>query len=506
MAQYLSQPRIEQPIWLEPSESSFLISRLAEAKTHLETLEDQLKQADDAPISELTHQRDVKLVQIASIHNILSPIRRIPVEILSRILELSCSPVDGVFFPSYDVVRELSMVSYVCMAWRQAIHANPRMWSKLCLSIRDRPDIFMDNGARITEWISRSQGIPLELYLDLRVREYPTETFINRATQFLEAVFDFHDRIRLISLLGFHSAFRPLFHPPRFSLPLLEKLYLDMHFRGGVEIFTEAPRLQHLSIGNPEGRPILGPLLFSAEQLTSLEIKLTLGWHRGIDLSVYEATLCRCKSLVSLTIDLSNHVKAGFGDHLSICLPVLKLLDISCLDVSKPCVTLLHGLTTPLLEDMTLRWMDQDIHEFTRDVVGLQNRSGTELSSLTLILKCACDSRNAEIISENLISILILFSAVKSFRFSTAVDQSPNPFHLAYDANPLMQALTRTSQSFLLPKLTDFELSVSSYPSELASMVRSRWSADAQLQKITLPQGWSDQVTFSLPGLAVDFH
>ncbi|KAE9395953.1 hypothetical protein BT96DRAFT_778381, partial [Gymnopus androsaceus JB14] len=94
--------------------------RLSEAETDIEALEKQ--------ISELTRQRDAKLVEVASLRNVLSPIRRIPVEVLSEILELSCIPEDGNFTADHDIVRYTSLLSRVCVAWRKAACSNPRMW------------------------------------------------------------------------------------------------------------------------------------------------------------------------------------------------------------------------------------------------------------------------------------------------------------------------------------------------------------------------------------------
>ncbi|KAE9401970.1 hypothetical protein BT96DRAFT_783696, partial [Gymnopus androsaceus JB14] len=94
--------------------------RLSEAETHVEALEKQ--------ISELMRQKDAKLVEVTSLRNLLSPIRRIPVEILSEIFELSCLPEDGIFTVNYDIIRYTSMVSRVCVAWRKAAYATPRLW------------------------------------------------------------------------------------------------------------------------------------------------------------------------------------------------------------------------------------------------------------------------------------------------------------------------------------------------------------------------------------------
>ena len=68
MSQYLSQNRIEEPVWLEPTEFSFLRKRISETEAQVESLE--------AQVFELRRQIDTKLGEIASFRNVLSPVRR----------------------------------------------------------------------------------------------------------------------------------------------------------------------------------------------------------------------------------------------------------------------------------------------------------------------------------------------------------------------------------------------------------------------------------------------
>ncbi|KAE9399804.1 hypothetical protein BT96DRAFT_881805, partial [Gymnopus androsaceus JB14] len=120
MARYISHPRIEDPIWLEPDDTSFLRARISEAEMQVESLESQ--------ISELTHRRDAKLVEIASLRNILAPVRRIPLEILSEIFSLSCIPDHGVWRDNFNLSRKMYIICGVCVAWREATHGTPRLW------------------------------------------------------------------------------------------------------------------------------------------------------------------------------------------------------------------------------------------------------------------------------------------------------------------------------------------------------------------------------------------
>ncbi|KAE9404876.1 hypothetical protein BT96DRAFT_972896 [Gymnopus androsaceus JB14] len=105
LAQYLSQRRIEGPIWLEPTDISFLRARISDVEGQVENLESQ--------VSELTRQKDAKLVEIASLKNLLSPIRRVPPEILSEIFELACLPEEGKSMYEHDIVQYTSILCSV---------------------------------------------------------------------------------------------------------------------------------------------------------------------------------------------------------------------------------------------------------------------------------------------------------------------------------------------------------------------------------------------------------
>ncbi|KAE9410204.1 hypothetical protein BT96DRAFT_789842, partial [Gymnopus androsaceus JB14] len=91
----------------------------------------EVKRVYGAQISELMRQKDAKLVEIASFQNMLSPVRRIPVEILSEIFELACTPDNR--YRHANRVLYMHNLSSVCAAWRKVAHATPRLWSKLCI-------------------------------------------------------------------------------------------------------------------------------------------------------------------------------------------------------------------------------------------------------------------------------------------------------------------------------------------------------------------------------------
>ncbi|KAE9389036.1 hypothetical protein BT96DRAFT_769361, partial [Gymnopus androsaceus JB14] len=76
---------------------------------------------------ELTRRKDEQLVEIAFLRNILSPVRRMPQELLSEIFELSCVPEDG-WKSSYNIIHRTSVLCRVCIAWTRTAHSTPRLW------------------------------------------------------------------------------------------------------------------------------------------------------------------------------------------------------------------------------------------------------------------------------------------------------------------------------------------------------------------------------------------
>ncbi|KAJ3806864.1 hypothetical protein F5876DRAFT_49229, partial [Lentinula aff. lateritia] len=158
MARYLSQPRIEGPVRVSPHDATILQSNISKADHEIESL--------DSQIATLTRDKDIQLAVRASLKNILSPVRRIPNEILAQVFEVVCYPEEGEFYAGFGVVRRTTCLSQVCVSWRRAAHNTPSIWSRLSLSIPQDQGLIKGGGRWVTEWLCRSRELPLELYLD----------------------------------------------------------------------------------------------------------------------------------------------------------------------------------------------------------------------------------------------------------------------------------------------------------------------------------------------------
>lgn len=257
MACYLSQPRIEDPIWLEPDHISFLQARISEAETAVQKISqiEQSKAQSPAQISEFARQKDAKLVEIASLRNVLAPVRRAPLEILSEIFELSCLPGNGYYVK--DRVLSLFVLSAVCAAWRKAAHATPRLWCKLCVVAEDHQHLLSSDFVWVDDWITRCQSLPLDFELVC------VDVLTHRGYTLLEYVLaHFSHKIRKLDISGHPVSFLPILQLPRSSpMLLLESISLSLDefdedistedispFR--VEMLLGSPKLQEVKLNS----------------------------------------------------------------------------------------------------------------------------------------------------------------------------------------------------------------------------------------------------------------
>ncbi|KAE9407865.1 hypothetical protein BT96DRAFT_914245 [Gymnopus androsaceus JB14] len=221
VTRYLAQPRIEDPIWLEPSDVSFLRTRISEAEAKLQSIDDEIS-------------KSAKLVEIASLRNILSLVRRAPPEILSEIFEFVCAHWG---FDFIKTMRCALVLAAVCAARRKVALATPRIWSTISLRNDEvcrvvnkeqkdeddfEPEVAVDVDW-VPEWITRSQG-PLDVILDC----FTAKEYDFAAGLLLDPILQFCHRIRSLDLTGLPPSFLDLYSLPSSSLPLLEKVSLTL--------------------------------------------------------------------------------------------------------------------------------------------------------------------------------------------------------------------------------------------------------------------------------------
>lgn len=488
MAYYLSQTQILGPVWLSSVDKAILQSHVTAAKTEIRNL--------DSQIEKLKRDKDTQIASLAFIENILTPVRRIPNEILSEIFELICYPDEGEFYAQFDSVRRTTVLSQVCAVWRMVAHDTSRIWSRLCLSIPENSGLFKREGNWVVEWLSHSRELPLELYLDFPRDNYEwvieeeeklttysdDKSLVHGIRGLLNQIlghYPYLNRIRSLVLTGDPVFFTPLFLLPSLSLQGLERACMQMtdYFHGiqpATKKFLLGSKLRHVEIVDSYLESYLETFMLPAEQLTDLQI-LTTGSDSDFDPSVYADFLRRCSSLVRLDINPPSCSKYNSPSTARVSLPMLKSLSFifhPSYDDEFP-GSLLHILAVPLLEEMTLDVQRIELQDLATDMIALQGNSPTpNLKSLTLEMGRMHND------PDDLTTALALFPTITSLRLNGTL----------FDMNPLFKAMTFTQSNVnfvLLPRIVNLEVECrrnTAYPTELISMILSRSSiADAGL-------------------------
>ncbi|KAE9391948.1 hypothetical protein BT96DRAFT_924988 [Gymnopus androsaceus JB14] len=278
----------------------------------------------------------------------------------------------------------------------------------------------------------------------------------------------FRQQFHYLQPRGDSGMYLSVFQLPSSSFPLLEKLTLTF-----LDMFS--PLFDAMNITS---RAFLG-----SPNLRDLEI--VDYWPKA---SVLELVDIPAEQLTSLNIAAPRPQYD------------LDSLDITC-DIP-PVVSPLACFMTPMLEDLTLEWRGHDYHDLYLDIVGLQNRSMTALSSLTINHFLA-----DETFTKEMIAILSILPELTSL----SIDGYKYPGSQSFD-----------QECILLPKLTRFRLSPfedEGYPEEMTTMILSRWWLDkdngkhkglTRLEKVVLPGSWVEEevsVRIShLPGLDVEYN
>ncbi|KAE9389366.1 hypothetical protein BT96DRAFT_1003316 [Gymnopus androsaceus JB14] len=272
-------------------------------------LKEQRACDSEAQIFALTRQKYAKLVEIASFRNILPPVRRVPLEILSVIFELAYLPKMEFFIPgatsSCTPTSFLLFVRLRKMSLVRLLDFQPR--SALSIIGITKPWPELESGLIGVEafyWMSN---------------------------------FAFSRSDSIIGCSGISQIVFPLFRLPCSTFIQLERVALAIFdgddgvnlgylYPNKIQTFFKSPRLYHVNIqGNAFTTSLLEVLALPTAQLTSL---IVASISLVPDPAAYANTLYACNGLINLEIDLP--VDDGFSANLSILLSALKTLKISC--------------------------------------------------------------------------------------------------------------------------------------------------------------------------------
>lgn len=229
------------------SEAKNIRDHVADIQTEVSQRDMEILRLRDA-LTQLVNARDVLRLRAEETQALIAPIRRIPPELISRIITFAL-PDSWYTAPSGTIPL---IPSHINTSWRNVAHSMGGLWSTIILRLRKPRTVTIMN-----TYLSRSRDLPLSIHLDEEdTSKKEPENVV------LDAIMAHSARWRALYLSLPMSTYERL-SPIRGQLPQLEILELrdsawpyTPHNRA-LDLFSIAPRLTTVILG----RRIL-PLMF----------------------------------------------------------------------------------------------------------------------------------------------------------------------------------------------------------------------------------------------------
>ncbi|KAJ7501043.1 hypothetical protein B0H11DRAFT_753727 [Mycena galericulata] len=411
------------------------VSRLEDAILKLSTVVSHLK---------FTKRRREKF--LTDLQGVLSPIRRIPAEILAEIFlhcrnNSSCAAT----YALTDTREAPLLLGHVCSRWRMVSYGTPRLWDIVGLpttSVLETP-----TEAYIRTLLQRSRTLPLQISVFIPSPEYAPYAHLYRSRRALYILWDFHDRMQNITLDLPAGVTELDTLPRRQSLSILTSADItmtgwdiDSSVTRFLDLFEDAPLLRSLKLEADEPSPSdISTCKFPWVQLTSMYIDVPINALTARDI------LAQCTHLVTCRF---RNVEPAEDDELvrPITLPFLQTLELILGtgyhegDIHEgPSVSFIRTFTLPRLNALKLELYDWRPHVL-RD---LHSRSRFTLEHLCLF--------GLRFQPDELASFLHLLPALNSLSLEFSNYIGTDLFRLfVYDAG--------SESPFTLKSLTKLEL------------------------------------------------
>ncbi|KAJ6512974.1 hypothetical protein C8R45DRAFT_961982 [Mycena sanguinolenta] len=310
-----------------PSDSEVLEIRalLLEPVHELARIDARIEEIELA-LEQLKEQRALLKTPIDAHRALISPIRRIPQDVLIEIFR-ACLPSEHDAL--IDFAEAPLLLSRICRHWRNVAYSTPMLWSAIHIPSPDSLDTPSNFLARlekiVEEWLKRSATCFLSVSLfDPIVRLLPEFDKHPLVLQLLP----FSRRLRRLTLTGDADLFRPLLKLGLEDLPHLKSLAMQCHgdgpdFPNAFELPTlEDVTLQMSSTLDPRSLPL------HWSQLTTLRLECDPVWTEhgqkgGLDFAGAFNVLRMCPVLVHCDLGITKNSKETL-DTSPITLPHLQ--------------------------------------------------------------------------------------------------------------------------------------------------------------------------------------
>ncbi|KAI3604012.1 hypothetical protein WG66_000794 [Moniliophthora roreri] len=272
-----------------PIDRQIVAQLLLDMEKHLKDNQSEINRLKSVILSLENKRKGLKRT-MSICHSLLSPVHRIPAEVLAQIFTFCCekNTLKPIFVNSgiarrrrriwVDITPAVDL-SRVCSRWREVTLSTPRLWSSIGVDFDENG--WKGDGDRLMRmvqlFIARSKSSPLDLQVDF---SHPDRDDI--APEFvpaLQCLIDTCSRWSTLSLIYRQGTLEnPIFHCIRGHLPILKHLAItgfvfddDSDHAPLVDLFSDCPALESL---------LLQPGVIHRD-------KLNLPWHQIRKLSFY---------------------------------------------------------------------------------------------------------------------------------------------------------------------------------------------------------------------------
>ncbi|KAG9314958.1 hypothetical protein JVU11DRAFT_4067 [Chiua virens] len=359
---------------------------LVEPKAELEVVEEDIFRLQ-ARLADIQRRKHELTSYVEDLGAILSPIRRMPPEIMARVFDF-CGDVH-VHGPHCEPSRRAPLLlGSICRSWRALSLAMPRLWTALYLVLPTSGTLEIQEDI-LHAWIQRSRPFPISLWLwnDFLTDDVPA-SFLRRLSR---TITDSADRLRAI-FIHFPAAprdwdaFDALVQCP---MPALEELEISPQCTPWAPFRPEfLPRLKELQV--PAGAMPDSHRTLPWTQLTHLTLR---GGYRPAEIDELLRILTYAPLLAHLHVEITQYkcdTKWDDGARERIAMPCLATLVLVTITNHEECIShLMDAITTPALRDFQLLTRVWDTSSMRtswchESFVGLLARSKCSLNHFTL--------------------------------------------------------------------------------------------------------------------------
>jgi len=409
----------------EESEIIFIQSLLLKSDARLASLDDEISRLRDR-LKQLDEERSSLTIYRARNRAILSPLRRMPPEVLGDIFSWTLPPIRDGDRARFDLDDSPWVLTHISTRWRAIALATPSLWSRIVIDYaeihkklydypqtRDSSSTYL---SLVEAQIQRAQKLKIHFYgspqMDSRPQIHMFERLLQHSSRWEELS------------LGLTSQIVPLLTALRGRVSSLKRLWLQWEFESesamSIDCFQTASCLVDVGVFNQHR---FVPILFPVHQLTRYE--LTGPWR------THESILKAASNLVEARIDVSFHPEPWSDPEQRIDLLRLRRLYVSA-------SAILSALRAPALEELAVCLRSNEGLNPLTILHGFVHRSSCSLRRICLDIR---GSPLAYTTTEMLES------------FSSITELIIMDYDVGAEVNTLISALTTNGSTVVAPQL-----------------------------------------------------